>query len=152
MSLLWHGQDQRCHVKSHDYVSHDRNWLLREAFFDIIVDVAEVSGNRSLEEYILPLMTQALSDSEENVVYRVINGLRMMTERNLLDRARLLPLLDTTIGFLCHPNLWLRQACAGLVAAAAKKLEDVDVWAVLYPSLRPLLRADVQDLTGDHIA
>ncbi|CDW96863.1 hypothetical protein [Sporisorium scitamineum] len=126
---------------------NDRNWLLRDAFFDIIVDVAEVSGNRSLEEYILPLMTQALSDSEENVVYRVINGLRTMTERNLLDRARLLTLLETTLGFLCHPNLWLRQASAGLVAAAAEKLDDVDVWAILYPSLRPLLRTDVQDLT-----
>ncbi|CBQ70440.1 related to VPS15-ser/thr protein kinase [Sporisorium reilianum SRZ2] len=126
---------------------NDRNWLLRDAFFDIIVEVAQVSGNRSLEEYILPLMTQALSDSEENVVYRVINGLRTMTERNLLDRARILTLLETTIGFLCHPNLWLRQASAGLVAAAAAKLDDVDVWTVLYPSLRPLLRTDVQDLT-----
>ncbi len=26
-------------------------------------------------------MTQALSDAEENVVYRVINGLRTMTEK-----------------------------------------------------------------------
>lgn len=126
---------------------NDRNWLLREAFFDIIVDVAEVSGNRSLEEYILPLMTQALSDSEENVVYRVINGLRTMAERDLLDRSRLLTLLETTIGFLCHPNLWLRQASAGFIAAAAAKLDDVDVWVILYPSLRPLLRADVQDLS-----
>lgn len=126
---------------------NDRNWLLREAFFDIIVDVAEVSGHRSLEEYVLPLMTQALSDSEENVVYRVINGLRTMTERGLLDRARLLALLDTTLGFLCHPNLWLRQASAGLTAAAAARLDDVDVWAILYPSLRPLLRADVQELS-----
>ena len=125
---------------------NDRNWLLREAFFDIIVDVAEVSGNRSLEEYILPLMTQALSDSEENVVCKVISGLRTMAERNLLDRARLLMLLETTIGFLCHPNLWLRQASAGLVAAAAARLDDVDVWAILYPSLRPLLRTDVQTL------
>ncbi|SNX82431.1 related to VPS15 - ser/thr protein kinase [Melanopsichium pennsylvanicum] len=125
---------------------NDRNWLLREAFFDIIVDVAEVSGNRSLEEYILPLMTQALSDSEEHVAYRVINGLRSMTERNLLNRAHLLSLLEMTIGFLCHPNLWLRQASAGVISAAAARLEDIDVWAIVYPSLRPLLRADVQNL------
>lgn len=130
---------------------NDRNWLLREAFFDIIVDVAEVSGTRSLEEYILPLMTQALSDAEENVVYRVINGLRTMTEKNLLDRERILTLLSTTLGFLCHPNLWLRQAVAGLIAVAATKLEDVDVWAVLYPSLRPLLRADVHEFSETNL-
>ncbi len=40
---------------------NDRDWLLRFAFFDCIVDVAACAGGRSLEEYILPLMIQALS-------------------------------------------------------------------------------------------
>lgn len=40
---------------------NDRDWLLRHAFFDSIVDVAACVGSRSLEEYILPLMIQALS-------------------------------------------------------------------------------------------
>jgi phosphoinositide-3-kinase regulatory subunit 4 len=40
---------------------NDRDWLIRYAFFDAIVDVAACAGGRSLEEYILPLMIQALS-------------------------------------------------------------------------------------------
>jgi phosphoinositide-3-kinase regulatory subunit 4 len=40
---------------------NDRDWLLRHAFFESIVDVAACAGGRSLEEYILPLMIQALS-------------------------------------------------------------------------------------------
>lgn len=40
---------------------NDRDWLLRYAFFESIVDVAACAGGRSLEEYILPLMIQALS-------------------------------------------------------------------------------------------
>lgn len=40
---------------------NDRDWLLRYAFFESIVDVAACAGGRSLEEYIYPLMTQALS-------------------------------------------------------------------------------------------
>ena len=40
---------------------NDRDWLLRYAFFDCIVDVAACAGGRSLEDYILPLMIQALS-------------------------------------------------------------------------------------------
>jgi phosphoinositide-3-kinase regulatory subunit 4 len=40
---------------------NDRDWLLRYAFFDSIVDVAACAGGRSLEDYILPLMIQALS-------------------------------------------------------------------------------------------
>ena len=40
---------------------NDRDWMLRYAFFDSIVDVAACADGRSLEEYILPLMIQALS-------------------------------------------------------------------------------------------
>ena len=40
---------------------NDRDWLLRYAFFDSVVDVATCIGGHSLEEYILPLMIQALS-------------------------------------------------------------------------------------------
>ena len=40
---------------------NDKDWLLRYAFFESIVDVAACAGGRSLEEYILPLMVQALS-------------------------------------------------------------------------------------------
>ncbi|KAJ8472505.1 hypothetical protein ONZ45_g16629 [Pleurotus djamor] len=54
---------------------NDRDWLLRYAFFDSIVDVAACAGGRSLEEYILPLMIQALSDVEEFVVAKVLASL-----------------------------------------------------------------------------
>lgn len=40
---------------------NDKDWALRQAFFESIVDVAACAGGRSLEEYILPLMIQALS-------------------------------------------------------------------------------------------
>ena len=40
---------------------NDRDWMLRWAFFDSIVGIAACVGARSLEEYILPLMIQALS-------------------------------------------------------------------------------------------
>jgi len=40
---------------------NDRDWLIRFAFFNAIADVAACAGGRSLEEYILPLMIQALS-------------------------------------------------------------------------------------------
>jgi len=35
---------------------------------------------------------------------------------------------------------------AGFVAAAARKLPQPDVWCIMYPSVRTLLRCDVLDL------
>lgn len=43
---------------------NDRDWLLRYAFFESIVDVAACLGGRNLEEYIFPLMTQALTGKQ----------------------------------------------------------------------------------------
>ena len=40
---------------------NDRDWMLRWAFFNSIVGVATFLGKKSLEEYVLPLMIQALS-------------------------------------------------------------------------------------------
>ena len=40
---------------------NDRDWLLRHAFFDSVIDIAACLGGRNLEEYIFPLITQALS-------------------------------------------------------------------------------------------
>lgn len=40
---------------------NDRDWQLRAAFFESAVDIASCVGGRSVDDYILPLMLQALS-------------------------------------------------------------------------------------------
>jgi phosphoinositide-3-kinase regulatory subunit 4 len=46
---------------------NDRDWLLRLAFFDGIVDVGAFIGIRAVEEYVLPLMLQALAGESSNI-------------------------------------------------------------------------------------
>ena len=86
-------------------------------------------GARSLEEYILPLMIQALTgvlylliwrkltflltdsqltDSEEFVVERVLNSLTSLAEVKLIQKAKLKELASLILPLLCHPNVWLR--------------------------------------------
>jgi phosphoinositide-3-kinase regulatory subunit 4 len=40
---------------------NDRDWALRMAFFDGIVGVGAFIGMKAIEEYVLPLMLQALA-------------------------------------------------------------------------------------------
>ena len=40
---------------------NDRDWSLRLAFFDGIVNVGAFMGMKAVEEYVLPLMLQSLS-------------------------------------------------------------------------------------------
>ncbi|KAF8892933.1 hypothetical protein BD779DRAFT_1798336 [Infundibulicybe gibba] len=122
---------------------NDRDWLLRYAFFESIVDVAACAGGRSLEEYILPLMIQALSDVEEAVVAKVLTALTSLCELGLFHKMRIWELMSATLGFLYHPNIWIRQGTAAFIASAAQHLPPSDVWCILYPSLRHFLKSDV---------
>jgi len=105
---------------------NDRDWHIRYAFFNAIVDVAACAGGRSLEEYILPLMIQALSgwqrpflylppvtelnlDVEESVVARVLAALTSLCELGLFQKMRIWELMSANLGFLYHPNSWIRQ-------------------------------------------
>ncbi len=40
----------------------------------------------------------------------------------------------------------ISEAAAAFIASAAKHLPPSDVWCILYPSLRHLLRSDVRDV------
>lgn len=60
---------------------NDRDWLLRYAFFDSIVDVATCARGRSLEEYILPLMIQALSGKAIHVIFAQLTMIQISRKR-----------------------------------------------------------------------
>ncbi|KAL9931457.1 hypothetical protein V8E36_009622 [Tilletia maclaganii] len=126
---------------------NDRNWLLRGAFFEIVVTVALTTGARSLEAFILPLMTQALTDPEETIIARVLLGFAQLTQAGLLSKLTILDLIAGSVGFLCHPNLWIREGAIAFVVAAAHRLSVTDTWSVLYPAIRPLLRSDIPTFT-----
>ncbi|KAG6877788.1 hypothetical protein C0993_003882 [Termitomyces sp. T159_Od127] len=125
---------------------NDRDWLLRYAFFESIVDVAACAGGRSLEEYILPLMVQALSDVEETVVAKVLMTLTTLCELGLFQKMRIWELMSATLSFLYHPNMWIRQGSAAFIASAVRHLPPSDVWCILYPSLRHFLKCDVKEV------
>jgi phosphoinositide-3-kinase regulatory subunit 4 len=159
---------------------NDRDWHIRYAFFNAIVDVAACAGGRSLEEYILPLMIQALSgwattsfmpstatklnlDVEESVVARVLAALTSLCELGLFQKMRIWELMSANLGFLYHPNSWIRQGTSlisilrpwftflisgatAFIASAAQHLPSSDVWGILYPSLRHFLQSDVRSI------
>jgi phosphoinositide-3-kinase regulatory subunit 4 len=130
---------------------NDRDWQLRDAFFEAIPHLAIVAGSRSVEEYIIPLMVQALSDPEDFVVVRVLAGLGQVVTAGsslLLSKFQIFDLVGATAGFLCHSNLWIRQAAARFLVDATAHLDATDVWAIVYPSIRPLLKYELEDLSA----
>ncbi|KNG89582.1 putative protein kinase (VPS15) [Aspergillus nomiae NRRL 13137] len=122
---------------------NDRDWILKCAFFEAVVGVAAYVGSTSLEQYILPLMVQSMADTEEFVVERVLRSLAAMADLGLVQRSTTWDLLHTTVRFLIHPNVWIREAAVTFVANSAKFLSVADKYSILTPLIRPFLKVNI---------
>lgn len=106
-----------------------RDWRLRADWNERAVEVASCVGRKSLEEYILPLVVLSLAgefiyllnrrwspakldynvDAEEAVVATVLASLSRLAELHLLGKGQIWDLVQQITGFLCHPNIWIRE-------------------------------------------
>ncbi|GAA6060755.1 hypothetical protein JCM10212_006735 [Sporobolomyces blumeae] len=124
-----------------------RDWMLREKWNEVCVDVAAVVGAKALEEYVLPLIVLSLADPEEFVTVRVLESLTHLAERRLLAKSKIWDLVQQTSGFLCHPDIWIREGAATFLATVSTLLQPTDRWCIFYPVVKRLLRADVKEIT-----
>ncbi|KAJ5102384.1 hypothetical protein NUU61_004606 [Penicillium alfredii] len=122
---------------------NDRDWILKCAFFEAVVGVAAYVGSTSLEQYILPLMVQSMTEPEEFVVERVMRSLAAMADLGLFQRSTTWDLLHIIIGFLVHPNIWIREAAVNFVVKSTKFLSVADIYSILTPLIRPFLKVKI---------
>ncbi|KAI9485192.1 MAG: armadillo-type protein [Benjaminiella poitrasii] len=130
---------------------NDKDWMLRSAFFESIKGVGTFVGAQSLEEYILPLMIQALTDAEEFVVEKVLNSLTSLADLGLFQKMKLWELINIVCPLICHPNAWIRYGAIGFISSAIKHLPKTDLWCIVYPLLRLFLRSDIAEINEDNL-
>lgn len=141
-------------IKANDVIlSHlntylnDKDWILKCAFFQTIVGVATFVGGTSLEEFILPLMIQALTDSEEFVVEKVLSSFASMAELGLFQRSRTWEMVDIVARFMIHPNIWIREAAAHFVSSSARYLSIADLHCIVSPLVQPYLKSSITEFS-----
>ena len=126
---------------------NDRDWQLKCAFFETIVGVATYVGSAPLEEYMLPLMVQALTDPEETVVERVLRSFSAIAETGLFQKSTLWELVDIVARFTMHPNTCIREAAAFFTASATRFLSVADRHSIIIPLIRIYLKTLPSELT-----
>ena len=130
---------------------NDRDWILKCAFFEAVIGVATYVGSTSLEQYILPLMVQSMTEPEEFVVERVFRSLAAMADVGLFQRSTTWDLLQITVRFLIHPNIWIREAAVQFVVNSTKFLSVADKYSILTPLIRPFLKVSIVGFTEAEI-
>lgn len=126
---------------------NDKDWILKCAFFRIIVGVATFVGGTSLEKFILPLMLQALTDPEEFVVEKVLSSFASMAELGLFQRSRTWEMVDIVARFMVHPNIWIREAAAHFVSSSTRYLSLADLHCIVSPLVQPYLKSSITNFS-----
>lgn len=119
---------------------NDKDWMLKCAFFDTIVGIGVFVGTVGLEEFILPLIVQALTNTEEHVVQAALHCLAQLAGLGIISRERLLVLIEIIVKFTMHPNLWIREAAAKFVASSAKYTSPAIQVSMLLPRIKMYLK------------
>lgn len=130
---------------------NDKDWILKRAFFQTIVGVASYVGGTSLEEFILPLMIQALTDPEEFVVQKVLSSFASMAELGLFQRSKIWEMVDIVARFMMHPNIWIKEAATHFVSSATRYLSEADIHCIISPLIKVYLKSPIIDFTETNI-
>ncbi|KAK2812896.1 hypothetical protein FQN50_000917 [Emmonsiellopsis sp. PD_5] len=130
---------------------NDKDWILKCAFFEAVVGVATYVGSTSLEEFILPLMVQSMTDPEEFVVERVLRSLARMAKLGLFQRSTTWDLLHIAVRFFVHPCIWIREAAVHFVVASTTFLSPADTYSIITPLVRPFLKTNTMDISESQL-
>ena len=130
---------------------NDKDWMLKCAFFQTIVGVATFVGGTSFEEFILPLMIQALTDPEEFVVQKVLSSFASMAELGLFQRSKIWEMVDIVARFMVHPNIWIKEAAAHFVSSATRYLSEADIHCIIFPLIQVYLKMSIIYVTETNI-
>lgn len=123
---------------------NDKDSSLRIKLIQTISGIAVLLGPITLEQYILPLLIQTITDSDELVVANVLQSLKDLCKTGLIEKRFFYDICTTVAPLLLHPNNWIRQFSLLLIVEISSKLTKAEVYCVLYPIVRPFFEFDVE--------
>lgn len=123
---------------------NDKDSSLRIKLIQTISGIAILLGPITLEQYILPLLIQTITDSEELVVVNVLKSLKDLCKTGLIQKRFHYDICNTIRPLLLHPNFWIRQYSLLIIVEISANLSKAEVYCVLYPIVRPFFEFDVE--------
>mgnify|MGYP007026576335 CR=1 FL=1 len=94
------------------------------------------------------------ADPEEFVVVKVLDSLTNLAERRLLAKGKMWELVGQVTGFLCHPNIWIREGASPTSSPSQQsesKRAPADarpITQVRQPSSRPSRASSARPTSG----
>ncbi|CCE61446.1 hypothetical protein TPHA_0A03700 [Tetrapisispora phaffii CBS 4417] len=122
---------------------NDKDSSLRIEFIELIPAISVLLGPMSIQQYILPLLIQTITDPEELVIVYVLQSLKDICTTGLVEKKSYFDICRTVAPLLLHPNTWIRQFSLILIVEISSRLSEAEVYCMLYPCIRPYFEFDV---------
>lgn len=130
---------------------NDQDSSLKLQFFDCIIGLSPFIGPTGLEQYIQPLMLQALSDPEEYVTSKTFETYKAFSDLGLIKKGHIWDLLRIAVRYSVHPNPWIRNAAFAFISSSITWMSQAEIHCLLYPIVRPFLENDITDFSQSSI-
>eukprot|EP00878_Enallax_costatus_P036410 GHUV01040886.1.p1 GENE.GHUV01040886.1~~GHUV01040886.1.p1 ORF type:complete len:217 (+),score=62.12 GHUV01040886.1:99-653(+) len=121
-------------------------WQLRGSFFGAVAALGPHTGRDSLDVFLLPVLEQALVDSEVAVICDAVNCLATVCHQ--LRKRSLLKAAEKVAPLLQHPSAAVRHSAVACIVAIARVLPAVDVFAQLAVMVADRVQQQPLMLTG----
>lgn len=123
---------------------NDKNSSLRISLVQSITGVSILLGPVAFEQYILPLLTQTLTDADELVVVNVLQGLNCFCKIGLLRTRYFYDIAIEVAPLMLHPNFWIRQFTITLIITMSSRLTNPELYCMMYPIIKSYFEFEVE--------
>jgi phosphoinositide-3-kinase regulatory subunit 4 len=130
---------------------NDKNPQIKLAFVSSIVPVSIFVGVTSLEQYILPLLVQAMYGPEDIIVVTLLKVLSQLIKLGLIRKECFWDLVNLSVVLLLHPNGLIRQSVINFIITIGNQLSTADFYCLLYPLTRPFFQHEVTSFTWENL-
>lgn len=126
---------------------NDKDPALRMYLVQCISGIAILLGPITMEQYILPLLIQTLTDTEEIIVVSVLKNLKDLIKTGFVAKTYFHDITKIITPLILHPNNWIREFSLLTLSELIKQLSEAEIYCVLYPILRPYFDFDIEFVT-----
>ncbi|KAI3641947.1 hypothetical protein MIR68_000057 [Amoeboaphelidium protococcarum] len=125
---------------------NDKDQKIRAAFFQALHQLGLLIGISAVDEYVKPLIQQALYDQDDGVVAAVLSCATQLVESKCFSNIAVNNLSKSVVPLLLHPNVVIRRNCVRLFHGMSTSLSRLDFKVFVMPQLEPYLQIQLGDL------
>jgi phosphoinositide-3-kinase regulatory subunit 4 len=119
---------------------NESDWRLRLALVNSLATIAPFVGTHSIQQFVLPLLSEGLHDLENDVIVAALEALCFLYEATFIEYGQLNKFVAEVAPLLIHSSVRIRLSAARLISSLARNAGTARSFCFLLLAIRPFLK------------